>query len=205
MTIQSTDNDHGNSFEYRLREVSDEEIINILRFRKHFQPHAVREAIKEAIKRGIISSVEDLEKDNFKPQPLPPKSLFPVSAVQSQNITVLKSLCRIIYGVSIIPIIFGILQIMNHKLIPAVIALLFGLLIIFITYKLDKEKKTIYSQILLFVNIPSIGYAFYTLFANGKPAKMDIFAAAVIIVVILYATLYLHKLNTHINKNSGRL
>jgi len=204
MAIHSTDNDNGNSFEYRLREVSNEEIINILRFREHFQPHAVREAIKEALKRGIISSIEDLDKDEFKSQPIPQKSLFPINALQSQNVTILKSLCRIIYVSSVIPLIFGILQIIDHKFISGIITLLFTFAIIFCTYKLEKERKTFYSQLLLFINVPTIGYLLYFLFTQGIPKKMDIFAALVVILVILYATLYLHKLNTHINKNSER-
>jgi hypothetical protein len=204
MAIQSTDNDNGNSFEYRLREVSDEEIINILRFREHFQPHAAREAIKEAIKRGIISSVDDLEKDEFKPQPIPSRSLFPINASQNQNISVLRSLCRIIYVSSLIPIVFGIIQLTGQKFIPGIITMLFGLAIILLTYRLEKDRKPAYSQILLFVNIPSIGYALYYLFNNNIPKKMDIFAALIIIVVILYTTLYLHKLTNRINKNSEK-
>ena len=35
MTIQSKNNDNGNSFEYRLKEVSDDEIIHILKLREH--------------------------------------------------------------------------------------------------------------------------------------------------------------------------
>jgi hypothetical protein len=201
MTIHSTDNDDGNSFEYRLKEVSNEEIINILRFREHFQPHAVREAIKEAMRRGIISSIEDLDKDEFKSQPLPSRSLFHISATESQNISVFKSLCRIIYIFSCIPIIYGILQITHHYYISASIAILIGLAIIFLTYKLEKERKTLYSQVQLFINIPTIGYVLYYIFSQDKVKTMDIFTGIIIIVIILYSTLYLHKLNLHFNRN----
>jgi hypothetical protein len=204
MTIDSTDNDQVNSFEYRLKEVSDEEIINILKFREHFQPHAVKAAIKEAMKREIISSLDDLDNDKFKSQPLPPKSLFPLSTNEGQNNAIFKSLCRITYGFSIIPIVYGALEIANQHLVPAIIAILAGLIVIISTYKLEKTKNTIFSQILIFLNLPSIGYATYHLISLGRPTIMDIFTSLVIVLVILYTTLYLHKLNTNFNKNKGR-
>jgi hypothetical protein len=204
MTIDSTDNDQGNSFEYRLKEVSDEEIINILKFREHFQPHAVKAAIKEAMKRGIISSLDDLDNERFKSQPLPPKSLFPLSSIEAQNNAIFKSLCRISYGFSIIPIVFGAFEIANRHFSLAIFALLAGLIVIFLTFRLEKTRKMVFSQMLLFVNLPSVGYATYYLVSLGKPLIMDMFTALVIVLVILYTTLYLHKLNSNFNKNTGR-
>lgn len=201
MTIQSTDKNDGNSFEYRLREVTDEEIINILRFREHYQPHAVREAIKEAIKRGIINSIDDLENEEFKPLPLPSKSLFPISRNEYQNTSVFKSLCRIVYIIALIPIIYGIIQITVHNNNSAVITVLVGISIVFLTIKLEKEKKTIYSFILLFLNVLTIGTVIFYLLSMNNPSTMDIFTAVVIIVVFLYSTIYLHKLNLYFNKN----
>jgi hypothetical protein len=200
MTIDSTDNDHGNSFEYRLREVSDEEIINILTYKEHFQPHAVKAAIKEALKRGIISSVADLESDKFKPQPLPPKSMFPISVEEGHNIAIFKSLCRITYGFSIIPIVYGILEFAKQNFIVAIAAIIIGFTIVFMTYNLEKKRQLIFSQLLLSLNIPSAGYALYYLISLGKPTMMDIFTALIIVMVILYTTLYLQKLNRHFNK-----
>ena len=202
MTIDSNNNDNGNSFEYRLKKVSDEEIITILRLREHFQPHAVKEAIKEALKRGIISSIEDLNKNEFKPQPLPPKSLFPVSAVESQNIAIFKSLCRISYIFGIIPLIYGVFQLSRNSFIIGSIALITGVLFIFITYKLERQRKPFLSQLLLFFNIPVIVFASIMLMKPGKTfTTMDLIATIIIITVFLYATIYLNKLTTLFNKN----
>jgi len=203
MIIDSTDNDNGNSFEYRLKEVSDEEIVTILRFREHYQVHAVKAAIKEALKRGIISSIEDLEKDEFKSQPLPSKSLFPVSAVENQNIAIFKSLCRTNYLFGIIPFVFGIFQVVNHNYITAIISLLISLPIFFYTYKLEKERKTFYVQLLLLFYLSLIGFAIYNL-SLTKPSTMDLVFTSVIIVVIVYTTFYLNKLTNYFTKNSGR-
>jgi hypothetical protein len=203
MIIDSTDNDNGNSFEYRLKEVSDEEIITILRYREHYQLHAVKTAIKEALKRGIISSIDELGKDDFKPQPLPPKSLFPVSSVESQNIAIFKSLCRTNYLFAIIPVVFAVFQAVNHSYIIAVISFLISLPIFFYTYKLEKERKTLFAQLLLLIYVPLIGFAIYNLSRN-KPTTMDLVFTIVFIVVIIYTTFYLNKLSNYFTKNSGR-
>jgi hypothetical protein len=201
MTIDSTDNNKGNSFEYRLKEVSDEEIVSILRNREHYQPQAVKAAIREAIKRGIIESIEDLEKDEFKPQSIP-KSIFPISMVKSQNEAIFKSLCRICYFFGGIPIVMGFFQIANHHLTIGIFALAFGISMVYLTYKLEKERKPFLSQLMLFLNIPAIGFAIYRLNSLESLLKMDVFVIAVTIIVLLYTTLYIYKLILHSNRNS---
>lgn len=201
MTIDSTDNNEGNSFEYRLKEVSDEEIVSILRFRVHYQPHAVKDAVREALKRGIIESIDDLEKDEFKPQPIPPKSLFPISSVKVQNLSIFKSLCRICYIYGIFPVLFGVFQIVSHHLVMGIIALAIGISIFLITFNLEKEKKLFLSQLLLTFNIPAAGYAIYRLSSMGNPSIMDFLAASIIVLVLLYTTLYINKLTIRFNRN----
>jgi hypothetical protein len=188
------------SFEYRLKEVSNEEIISILRYRKHFQPHAVKSAIKEAMKRGIITSVDDLKKDEFKPVELPPRSLFPLSANNQQNLALFKSLCRVFYGFGLLPVILGAFRISEGQILYGAAYILIGLLVIFITHQLSKHKKVFLSQVLLALNIPAMGYAIFKLTATGNPSTMDMVAAIIIILVLLYTTLYLNKLTSHFNK-----
>ena len=119
MPIDSGNNNEENSFEYRLKEVSDEEIISILSYREHFQQQAVKAAIKEALKRGIITSIDDLNSDKFKPQEVPSSSLFPISISEPQNFAIFRSLCRIFYGIGLIPVIYGIFQITDKNLLFA--------------------------------------------------------------------------------------
>jgi hypothetical protein len=201
MTIDSTDNDKGNSFEYRLKEVSDEEIVSILRYRDHYQPQAVKAAVREALKRGIIESIEDLEKDEFKSLPIPPKNLFPISLIKEQNESIFKSLCRICYVFGIFPLIYGIFQIADHRLLMGIVTITIGISIILITFKLEKEKKQFLSQLLLTFNVPAISFAIYRITTIITPSTMDLVVTAVIIIVLLYTTLYIYKLTMYLNRN----
>jgi len=200
MTIDSTDNNEGNSFEYRLKEVSDEEIVSILKFREHYQPQVAKAAIREALKRGIIESIEDLEKDEFTPQAIP-RSIFPISSIESQNRSIFKSLSRICYMFGIFPSIYGVLQIANHRITMGIIALITGISILFITFKLDKERKLFLSQLLLVFNAPAIGFATYWLSSTENLSKMDVVVTILFVIVFLYTTFYLYKLTARLNRN----
>jgi len=201
MNNETQDKNNGN-FEYRLREVSNEEIISILRYREHFNPHAVKAAIKEAFKRGIISDIKDLDNEEFQPQELAPKSLFPISYLDKQNYIVFRSLCRIFYGMGLLPIIYGILQISKHFSFNAIGAILTGLIIIVIANRLEKTFKPFFANLLLALNLPAIGFAVYYLTSIGNPSTMDTFAVAIVILILLYTTFYVNKLSSHFNKKN---
>ncbi|HKK81003.1 MAG TPA: hypothetical protein VJ909_02070 [Prolixibacteraceae bacterium] len=203
MTKQSTKNENGNSFEYRLREVSDEEIISILRYKEHFQKKAVKAAVKEALLRGIINSVDDLEKKEFQPQPLQPKTIFPLGTSDAYTFGIFKSLCRISYGFGLLPIIYAVFQFMGHNFINGISASIAGLAIFFIVFKLEKTFSRQYSNYLLLLNIPAAMIALLHLQSLGSPTIMDGFAIMIVIVVILYVTFYLRKLTRYFhNKNN---
>jgi len=203
MNNDSDDKNNGNSFEYRLREVSDEEIITILRFREHFQKHAVKAAIREALKRGIISSIDDLNSEQFHPQELPPRSLFPIGNIELQNLAIFKSLCRIFYGFGLIPIIYGGLQISKQISVGAIAAILTGLIVIYIAYSLEKTKKTFYSNLILGLNLPAMGFAIYYLSSSGNPSTMDAIAIGIVLIVMLYTTFYANKLASYFSSKNN--
>lgn len=199
MSNDSQDKNNGNSFEYRLREVSDEEIISILRYREHFQPNAVKAAIKEALKRKIINSLEDLDKEEFKPQPIPPRSLFPLGNTEMQNIAIFKSLCRIFYGFGLLPVIFGVFRIVDNFNLGALAAIFTGILIIYIANRLEKTRRPFFSNLLLALNLPALGFAIYYLTVSGNPSTMDAVAIAIVLLVMLYTTFFANKLTSHFN------
>lgn len=196
MNSDTRNNDDGNSFEYRLREVSNEEIINILRYRNHYQPHAIKAAIKEALKRGIIQTVDDLDKDEFLPFPVQAWSLFPLGTTKAHTLALFKSLCRTYYGMALIPLIYGIFALFRGNFAPGIATLLAGLIIIFLVRQLEKNTKPFIAHLLLAINVPVIGYAIYYLSTNGNQNTMDAVAIAIVVLVLLYISFYINKLSS---------
>ena len=203
MSNDSEEKDNGNSFEYRLREVSDNEIITILKHREHFQKQAVKAAIKEALKRGIIQSVDDLNSKAFQPEPLPPRSLFPIGLNELQNVGIFKSLCRIFYGFGLLPILYGVFQFRKESFLGSIAAILTGIIIIFVANRLEKTQKPLYSNLILALNLPAMGFGIFYLTSTGNPSTMDTVAIAIVLIVMLYTTFYAYKLASHFNKNNS--
>jgi hypothetical protein len=193
------DNDQDNSFEYRLKEVSDEEIISILRYREHFNPQAVKAAVKEALKRGLIESVDDLNKPDFSPLPIPPRSIFPIGANRTYTFAIFKSLCRIYYGFALIPFIYGIFSIVGGTVFIGLAAIIAAIGVMFVINRLEKKVELFWANTLVFVNLPAIAWGTFYLSFKSNLAIMDIFSVAVVVIVLLYSSIYLRKLTNFLN------
>ena len=194
----------GNSFEERFIDISDQEIINILKMRKHYQPRAVVAAMAEATKRGIIHSEEDLLGEEFRQTPLPKPSLFPIGNNEKQNIAILKSLCRIIYGISLIPLGLAYLNFNARHYMSASLFVLVFILIITITIRLNRTYRAFLGHILLAFNVPAMGYAIYYLAQKGAPTTMDSVVTVIVILTILYVTLSINFIASKLNRNQEK-
>ena len=179
----------------RFSEISDEEIVSILIHREHFTAEAAELAIAEALKRKIIDSINDLDTDQFKPQPIPPKSFFPIAHMRKQNEFILKSMCRIFYGFGIVPLIYAFF---NYKsnLFQSILAIVLGLAIITFSANLNKSKKPFWANLLLALNLPIMGIAIYKLSALGNIMIMDAVASALIVFIYLYISIYANKVSS---------
>lgn len=204
MTIETDDKNNGNSFEYRLREVSDEEILSILKYREHFQASAFKAAIKEALKRGLIESVDELNTDKFSPMDPPAKSLFPVGTYPQQNLAIFKSLCRIFYGVGLIPVLYGAVKLASGFSTGALAALLTGILFIYLAFRLEKTLKVLFANLILAFNLPAIAFAIYFLTSKGSTVTMDLVAVTIVLIVLLYISLYARKISIKFEQNERK-
>ena len=199
MTNKLDIENNNESFEYKLKEVSDDEIISILRYREHFKQQAVKDAIREAFKRGIISDIEDLNKPEFMPKELQPRSLFPLGATKPYTFAIFKSLCRIFYGFALIPFLFGVFHLVSHNFIEGTLAIAVGVIVIYIVNRLEKKLLQVYVNILLFLNIPAVVIGFFFLKYRESSSVMDIFSIIVVLLILLYTSIYLKKLTNYFN------
>jgi hypothetical protein len=193
-----------NSFEDKYKEISDEEIVSILKYREHFQPKAFQAALKIAIERGLINSTEDLAREEFAPHKLPPRSIFPLGTSKAYTFAIFKSLCRIFYGIGLLPLVFGVFKIVGRDYYNGALSLLIAAILFFIANRLEKTLNPLFAKIILFINIPVAASAVFFLFSREQNSKMDTFAVAVIVMVLLYVSLYLYKLSKHLSKTSKK-
>ncbi len=195
-------NNSENSFEKQYEKISNQEIISIIQQRIHFMPEAVSAAISEAIKRGIINHPDDINKPEFDPRPVEPRSVFPLGTSAKYTFAIFKSLCRIFYAMGLLPFLYGIFQLTAAKYQSGIIGLAIALVLFAIVRRLEKTLHPVFANIMLAINIPVIVFVVYYILIKAEKSAMDIFALGIIVLVLLYITFYIKKIVTYFNNNN---
>ncbi len=183
-----------NSIKEKFRNISDEEIISILRMRVHYRPEAIEAVVEEAIERGIINNTEDLLSNKFSVQPLPPRSLFPLGTDKKSTFAIFKSLCRVFYGLGLLPFIHSVFSFVAGNYSTGSISLIVALTVFSMVYQVDRKMNLFALKFLLFLNVPLIAFSTYIIYTASFFAAIDIFAICMVVLVTLYVSLYLRKL-----------
>ena len=176
-----------------IPDYSDEEILEIIKKRKHYQQKVAEMAIEEAIRRGIIFSRDDLHAHEYRVEPLK-VSLFPFIEKEEIRTRMIRSLARGVLLVGIIPTIFGFLRVAEHKLFEAFILLCLGGIWILSAAFFMRTRHRRYVVYLLVITSLSMIYIIFVLIGLKPFRFMDAFVAVVLYGIIVYSLFYLKKL-----------
>lgn len=181
-------------FYERYTHYSDQQIKEILKNHHDYQESAVTAAIKIAIEREIIHSDHDLMAPEYQTRVTRKMTAFPIISNAFHHKKIVKSIFRILFFVSIIPIVFGILKYAEGKLQITYLGIGIGLLWLALTYALLKTRK----MIIVFIQIAFI--LPLSVFLGVQLSKQEIFPVTDMLVLIIltalivYFLLYLRKL-----------
>lgn len=181
-------------FRTTIPEYSDEEILNILRKRKMYQPEAAEMAVQEAIKRGLIHSEQDLFDKDFQAKPMK-FLLFPTIEDEKIQIKIRKSISRGLLISGVIPTIWGFLKLYDGKTIEGGILAILGILWIYFSAKLIRKANLSIVNSLFALLLLSVIYIVKLLLNSGTFIFMDVFIPAVIYGLIAYGLLFIRRLN----------
>ena len=174
-------------------EFPDDEIIAILKKRKHYRKEAAKQAIAEAIKRGLINSEQDLFAEEYKVEPLK-FSLIPSIENENARRKIQKSLSRSLMILGLVPIIWGIIKIVYDLPLEGLVLIILGIIWSYISFKQIKNISLIYIN-LLFILLGSAMVYIWLEFSNRKGfALMDVMVAGIVFGFVVYALLFLRKL-----------
>lgn len=180
-----------NELKERICSLSNEELIKLLKLRESYQPEAVQIAIKEAIKRKLIQSEVDLTQEKFRPEKRKSKSLFPHLDNETHFLKVFTSLVRILYLIAIIPVIFGLLKLVEYQFFYGFILLGTGLLWIGLSLSLQKKKQSRIPWILLLIFVGVVSFVLCQQIDSESYDLSDLPILTLAILLVFYVLTYL--------------
>lgn len=193
MTEISNNASQQEHFAQVMQKHNDEELIEVLRNRRHYQPEAAQQAVLEAIRRGIIAAEADLQDEKFA-EPKRKFSLFPVIENPKARNKARKSMARSLMVAGAIPAIYGINQVYHSLITEGAAIVLFGFSWMILSFFLMKSVKPllIYGmQALYMVAVAVVIFKISTLKITGW---MDILFPSVLALLVLYGIIYLGRL-----------
>ncbi|HYQ59319.1 MAG TPA: hypothetical protein VEP89_18375 [Draconibacterium sp.] len=181
-------------FRKDIPEYSDEQIIEVLKLRDHYQPEAAKLAIEEALRRGIIHSEQDLFSDAFRCEEIK-YALFPPIKKETNRIKIRKSIARNLVLASIIPVVYGLFELKAQNKPEGVLSVLFGVVWLFCSAHLLKRFQLFFARCLMIANVLATCFIYYKLIFLDSWSFINIFLATVIPGLIIYALLFLIRIS----------
>ena len=175
---------------------SDEQLMEILQNRNEYQEQAIEVAVDIALKRNLIASRQDLKSGKFESKK-DGWSLFPRlrSAQQVQKTS--KSIIRILYLLTLFPVIAAILNHASGKMVHVAvycgIALIWGLLTWFVAHK--QNHWLLYFHFALIILFLAFSVSSFT-----TQAKLHLFIYALFFFLITYLLMYLMFIINNLKK-----
>lgn len=181
------------NFREQIPQMSDEQIVDVLKNREHYQQEASSFAIEEAVKRGIIHSEQDLFSERFRPSPVR-RSLFPLIESDRIRLKITKSILRAFLLSGSIPLIWSVLLLIRQSLAEGLILLMLSLLWIGTCIQLWRNRSANLTGVLIVLLIGGVVYVSNQLLQRKGLPFMDYFIHVVVFAFLLYGILYLRHL-----------
>ncbi len=182
-------------FKIELGNYSDKEVLEILKKRDHYNEVASKLAIEEAIERGLILSEQDLFDEKFKVGPMPNKLFPPVGQPQVRK-KIIRSIGRGLLLAGLIPLIYGVVEIVQGGMFEPIILILLGGTWVFNAYQLMIKQKLSNLNLILLMALASLVYAGSLFFQMKSIQVMDIALAVILYSLLFYGAFYARKLIT---------
>ncbi|MBW8333715.1 MAG: hypothetical protein K0M40_16950 [Prolixibacteraceae bacterium] len=181
-------------FYERYADFTDSQIKEILKNHRNYQEPAVGAAVKIAIERQLIHSEQDLLGPEYQSAPSGGLSLFPDITNAYQYKKVVASIFRILFFMSLIPIIFAILQYSEGQLDMTYVGAGLGIVWAFLTFLLLKTEKKLIANIQILLLIFSLFGIGYQLLIKETVQFTDLLILVCTTLLALYFLLYLKHL-----------
>jgi hypothetical protein len=180
-------------FKEIINKHTDEQILEILKKRAHYQPEAVEVAVNVAIERELIHTEQDLFGPEFSSEPLKRK-LIPEISREKNKYRIRKSIARSLLIAGVLPLIFGFIRYNAGNFPEGIMLLIFGLIWMGLSAFLIRERSKLVVHLLMgatFVSLIYVGYHFAT---SRSFIFMDAFIASALYLLVIYGLFFVRKI-----------
>lgn len=183
-----------NRFYVKYSDYTDTQILEILRTHKDFQDEAVTAAVKIAIERQLIHSEQDLMSPEFQYTKIDGFTIFPVITNVYHQGSLISSIFRFLYILSLIPFIYGIMKYAEGNLNQTILGITAGIAWFSLSLLLSKTRKLIFNTLLILLLVIVIVVTGLRVFAIDSHRFMDLVMLLIGFLLSAYFLLYLRKL-----------
>jgi len=192
MGISNIENQEEN-FRKVMQQKTDAELVEILKQRQHYQQEAARQAMLEAIRRGIINTEADLHDSRFS-ETSGKFKLYPNIENQHVRNKLWRSISRSLIIVGAIPLVWAAVNRYNISETGLVAMVIYGLLWIFLSFRLMQTQNLKLAFGLLILLVPGVVYYVRLMWFKSNFELIQIVIPLVIIGFIFYGVGFLRKL-----------
>jgi hypothetical protein len=194
MPLNSNSTEQKTDFAETMAELSNEQLIEVLKKRKLYQRAAAEQAIHEAMERGIIHSKQDLFGPEFREKKLR-RQLFPEIENEKIRNKVRRSIARGLFLAGLLPAILGVVRLTRGNQPEGILLLIFAAAWMGASAWLFRMFSRVALTVLATMSVLSLVYALKQLFTPPGFAVMDKFIVVMLYLLIAYGLAYINRLH----------
>jgi hypothetical protein len=193
MPVNSNSTDQNTDFIETMAELSNEQLIDVLKKRNLYQEAAARQAVCEAIERGIIHSEEDLLGPEFREKQLK-RQLFPEIESEKIRNKIRRSISRGLFLAGSLPAILGVVRLTGGRQADGILMLVFSVIWLAVSAWMFRMFSRIALTVLAVMSALSFVYALKQLVTPPGYSVMDKFIVVMLFLLITYGLAYINRL-----------
>jgi len=194
MPLISNSTEQKTDFAETMAELSNEQLIEVLKKRNLYQEAAAKQAIHEAIERGIIHSEEDLFGPEFREKKLRGQ-LFPEIESEKIRNKIRRSISRGLFLAGSLPAILGVIRLTRGNQSEGILLFVFAAIWLSASVWLFRMFSRIAFNMLAGLTLLSLIYTLKQLFTPPGYSVMDKFIVVMLYLLIAYGLIYIKRLN----------
>jgi len=193
MPVNSNSTEQKTDFAETMAELSNEQLIEVLKKRNLYQRAAAEQAIREAMERGIIHSEQDLLTSEFREKKLR-RQLFPEIENEKIRNKVRRSIARGLFLAGSLPAILGVVRLNSDSQTEGILLLVFTAIWLGASAWLFRLFSRVALTVLAILSVLSLVYALKQLLTPPGYAEIDKFIGVMLYLLIAYGLAYIKRL-----------